>query len=185
MLRWGLGVAAVGLSLAAIVWAAALFKDPPPPQIIEKPLIIDREKPIIIEKPFVVEPRVIEKPAPQPAGPETRAEELKQRLLSEQRRGKTVTDFSIFHTSELPGFPDLVVKTGWQYENVEAKAPSLQWCYVRNHKTDLVYEVANNSTPAPFDAAKAARVGITAHEIAAALPFCQWFTGAAPANIRT
>lgn len=193
MLRSGLGIGAAvlatGLALTGVVWAASLFRDQPPPMVIEKPVIVDREKTVIVEKEklVVVEPKVIEKPVPAPptVEPERKAEEIRDRLAKDQRRaGKTVTNFTIFHEAEMATLPHLAVVTGWNYETAEARTPVGQFCYVQNHRTGLNYQFSNGGKLKPFDADMAERVGVTAGEIAAAVPLCRWFTGVAPDNIR-
>jgi hypothetical protein len=188
MLRWGAGIAAVvlatGLAVTGILWGIHRLKEEPLPTIIEKPVIVDREKPIIIEKekPIIVEPRVIERPVPAtpPGGPQSQAEAIKQRL----KETKTVTDFTIFHHARLPGRSHLTVETGWAYPNAEATAPSSQWCYVSNAATGLDYQFAQNGKLAPFNADRAMRAGVNADDLASAFPYCRWFDGTAPANIR-
>jgi hypothetical protein len=193
MLRWGVGVGAVmlaaGLGLTAVVWAASLFRERPPPLVIDKPVIVDREKPVIVEKEklVVVEPKVIEKPmlAPPAGEPERKAEEIRDRLQRDRlQAGKTVTNFTIFHQADMATLPHLAVVTGWDYETAEARTPVREFCYVENRRTGLNYRITHGSKLQLFDADMAQRVGVTAGEIAAAVPLCHWFAGVAPDNIK-
>lgn len=97
---------------------------------------------------------------------------------SQKGNGKSLTNYTIFHTNTMDNW---AVVTGWRYANLESPQPETQWCYIINGTDTINYEIGHNGRmDAEIDPAKAKKAGVTPAIIQKLFPLCTWFQGSGP-----
>jgi hypothetical protein len=148
-----LGVAAVLVALAAVVWASGLGHREPP--------VVNIAPPAIHFAPNItVQPGTTGAFPPAPVNPTS----------TENEGSKVVTEYVIFRHVKVDDFD---VATGWQYRDSKDAMPYEQWCYVNVRRTGRLAIGWNGKTSATLYE-DARTLGIGSEQAARFVDNCQW-----------
>ena len=149
-----IGVAAILVAVAMVIWALRLGPQAPPVVNIAPPAVN-----VTVPPPQAAAPAPLLPQAPPPA--------------PQAGESKLVTDYTIFQNVKVDEF---LISTGWRFHNSNDTEPYEQYCnwhIGKNRKVVLAYD----GVPSEDMAEQARAVGVNLADAARYVTHCKWFGG--------
>jgi hypothetical protein len=147
-----IGVAAILVAVAMVIWALRLGPQAPPVVNIAPPAVN-----VTVPPPQAAAPAPLLPQAPPPA--------------PQAGESKLVTEYTIFHNVRVD---DFLISTGWRYRNSNDTEPYEQYCHWHISKTRTV-DLGHNGVPAEDLAEQARAEGVNMADAARYFTHCKWF----------